>query len=40
MTWTEISHVSVLGPDGSLQKLSAPPKALPDAPVGSGDVRL
>jgi bacillithiol biosynthesis cysteine-adding enzyme BshC len=31
----EISHVSVLGPDGSLQKLSATTRGQPDAPVGS-----
>jgi bacillithiol synthase len=31
----EISHVSLLGPDGSLQKLSATTKGLPDAPVGT-----
>jgi bacillithiol synthase len=31
----EISHVSILGPDGLLQKLSATTRGLPDAPVGS-----
>ena len=31
----EISHVSILGPDGSLQKLSATTRGLPDAPVGT-----
>lgn len=31
----EISHVSVLGPEGSLQKLAATTRGLPDAPVGS-----
>ncbi len=31
----EISHVSLLGPDGSLQKFSATTKGLPDAPVGT-----
>ena len=31
----EISHVSLLGPDGSLQKLSATTRGLPDAPVGT-----
>ena len=31
----EISHVSLLGPDGSLQKFSAPTRGLPDAPVGT-----
>jgi bacillithiol biosynthesis cysteine-adding enzyme BshC len=31
----EISHVSILGADGSLQKLSAPTRGLPDAPVGT-----
>ena len=30
----EISHVSILGPEGSLQKLSATTRGLPDAPVG------
>lgn len=31
----EISHVSLLGPDGSLQKFSAPTRGLPEAPVGT-----
>jgi bacillithiol biosynthesis cysteine-adding enzyme BshC len=31
----EISHVSVLGPDGALQKLTAPTQGAPDAPVGA-----
>ncbi|MGA9798525.1 MAG: bacillithiol biosynthesis cysteine-adding enzyme BshC [Terriglobales bacterium] len=31
----EISHVSLLGPDGSLQKLSSTTHGLPDAPVGT-----
>ena len=31
----EISHVSVLGPDGSLQKLTAPTQGTHDAPVGA-----
>jgi bacillithiol synthase len=31
----EISHVSILGPDGSLQKLSSTTRGLPDAPVGT-----
>jgi bacillithiol biosynthesis cysteine-adding enzyme BshC len=31
----EISHVSILGTDGSLQKLSAATRGLPDAPVGT-----
>jgi bacillithiol synthase len=31
----EISHVSILGPDGSLRKLSANTRGLPDAPVGT-----
>jgi bacillithiol synthase len=31
----EISHVSVLGPDGSLHKLSSTTHGLPDAPVGT-----
>jgi bacillithiol synthase len=31
----EISHVSVLGPGGSLQKLSSTTHGLPDAPVGT-----
>ena len=31
----EISHVSILGPDGSMQKLSATTRGLPDAPVGT-----
>ncbi|MGA9811178.1 MAG: bacillithiol biosynthesis cysteine-adding enzyme BshC [Terriglobales bacterium] len=31
----EINHVSLLGPDGSLQKFSAPTRGLPDAPVGT-----
>ena len=31
----EISHVSFLGPDGSLQKFSAPTRGLPEAPVGT-----
>jgi bacillithiol biosynthesis cysteine-adding enzyme BshC len=31
----EINHVSVLGPDGSLQNLVAPTRGVPDAPVGS-----
>jgi bacillithiol synthase len=31
----EISHVSFLGPDASLQKLSATTRGLPDAPVGT-----
>ena len=31
----EISHVSILGPDASLQKLSATTRGLPDAPVGT-----
>jgi bacillithiol synthase len=31
----EISHVSILGTDGSLQKLSATTRGLPDAPVGT-----
>ena len=30
----EISHVSILGADGSLQKLSATTRGRPDAPVG------
>ena len=30
----EISHVSILGPEGSLQKLSATTRGLPEAPVG------
>ena len=31
----EINHVSLLGPDGSLQKFSATTRGLPDAPVGT-----
>lgn len=31
----EISHVSFLGPDGSLQKFSSATRGLPDAPVGT-----
>ena len=31
----EISHISFLGTDGSLQKLSATTRGLPDAPVGA-----
>jgi bacillithiol biosynthesis cysteine-adding enzyme BshC len=31
----EISHVSILGPDGSLQKFSSTTQGLPDAPVGT-----
>ena len=31
----EINHVSLLGPDGSLQKFSASTRGLPDAPVGT-----
>jgi bacillithiol synthase len=31
----EISHVSILGPDGSLQKLSTSTHGVPDAPVGT-----
>lgn len=31
----EISHVSVLGPDGSLRKLTAPTQGTHDAPVGA-----
>ncbi len=31
----EISHVSFLGPDASLQRLSAATRGLPDAPVGT-----
>jgi bacillithiol synthase len=31
----EISHVSLLGPDASLQKISATTRGLPDAPVGT-----
>jgi bacillithiol synthase len=31
----EISHVSILGPDGSLQNLSATTRGLTDAPVGT-----
>ena len=31
----EISHVSILGMDGSLQKLSTPTHGTPDAPVGT-----
>ena len=31
----EISHVSVLGPDGSLHKISTSTRGLPDAPVGT-----
>ncbi len=31
----EISHVSILGPDGSLQKVSSTTRGLPDAPVGT-----
>jgi bacillithiol synthase len=31
----EISHVSILGPDGALQNLSATTRGLPDAPVGT-----
>jgi len=31
----EINHVSLLGPDGSLRKLSAITRGLPDAPVGT-----
>lgn len=31
----EISHVAILGPDGSLQKLSSTTRGLPDAPVGT-----
>ena len=31
----EISHVSVLGPDGSLQRLTAPTQGTHDAPVGA-----
>src|SRR5450755_614142 len=31
----EISHVSILGTDGSLQRLSATTRGLPDAPVGT-----
>jgi len=30
----EISHVSILGPDGGLQKLAASTHGVPDAPVG------
>jgi bacillithiol synthase len=31
----EISHVSILGPDASLQRVSATTRGLPDAPVGT-----
>ena len=31
----EISHISILGPDGSLQKLSTSTHGVPDAPVGT-----
>jgi bacillithiol synthase len=31
----EISHTSILGPDGSLQKLSSSTHGVPDAPVGT-----
>ena len=31
----EINHVSLLGPEGSLQKFSVPTRGLPDAPVGT-----
>lgn len=31
----EISHVSLLGPDGSLQRFSSTAQGLPDAPVGT-----
>jgi bacillithiol biosynthesis cysteine-adding enzyme BshC len=31
----EINHVSVLGPDASLQNLVAPTRGVPDAPVGA-----
>lgn len=31
----EINHVSMLGPDASLQVLSTPTRSLPDAPVGA-----
>jgi bacillithiol biosynthesis cysteine-adding enzyme BshC len=31
----EINHVSIPRPDGSLEKLEAPTKGLPDAPVGT-----
>jgi bacillithiol biosynthesis cysteine-adding enzyme BshC len=31
----EISHVSILGPDGALQKLSTSTHGVPDAPVGT-----
>jgi bacillithiol synthase len=31
----EINHISVLGPDGSLQNLLAPTRGVPDAPVGT-----
>ncbi len=31
----EVSHVLLLGPDGSLQKFSASTRGLPDAPVGT-----
>jgi bacillithiol biosynthesis cysteine-adding enzyme BshC len=31
----EINHVSLLGPDGSVQKFSATTSGLPDAPVGT-----
>jgi bacillithiol biosynthesis cysteine-adding enzyme BshC len=31
----EISHVSILGPDGGLQKLSTSTQGVPDAPVGT-----
>jgi bacillithiol biosynthesis cysteine-adding enzyme BshC len=31
----EIRHVSILGPDGSLQKLTALAQGVPDAPVGT-----
>src|SRR5712692_8575906 len=34
----EINHISIPGPDASLQKLTAPTQGLPDAPVGT--VRL
>jgi bacillithiol biosynthesis cysteine-adding enzyme BshC len=31
----EVNHISLLGPDGSLQKQTAPTQGLPDAPVGT-----
>ncbi len=31
----EISHISIVGPDGALQKLTAPTRGLHDAPVGT-----